>query len=100
MEEEYRRRLREILNLSILENALNVYSLWEYKVYRIYFCKWSYLQNRDEFIRKLKICFLDITDAEITNFIRIYLKALIDYNDNEASKFIFENGTWISKISF
>ena len=53
-----------IVNLSILENALNVYSMWEYKHHRkkIFFER-AYVKNRDEFVRKFRICCPSATDS-------------------------------------
>ena len=53
-----------IVNLSILENALNVYSMWEYKHHRKkFFFERAYVKNRDEFVRKFRICCPSATDS-------------------------------------
>ena len=49
MEQEYGIGLVAIGNLSLFENVLNVYALWQYKRLKNCFQKWLYIQNRDEF---------------------------------------------------
>ena len=101
MENKYAIKSREISELSSFENALNFHSLWEHKFRKkIYFLKWSYVRNRDEFVRKFKIQYPNVTSSEITNFIKIFLRASVGENNNEASDFVFEDGTWISRIFF
>ena len=59
-------------NLSLLENALNVHFLWQYKFMKKRLnLKWAYVQSRDEFVRKFRLRYHSITDEEIENFIRI-----------------------------
>ena len=84
--------LDNIRNLSIFENAFNVYYLWEYKRMKSCFVqKWKYVHNRDEFIRKFKIKYPQITVEEISNFIRIYLPYELAENNYEKSDLFFDN---------
>ena len=48
--------------------------------------KLGYVQNKGNFMRKLKNCYSSMTDSEVFNFIRIYLMSSIDENNFEARK--------------
>ena len=101
MEQEYERKLGKIVNLRLFENALNINALQEYKpLNKCYHQIWAYVQNRDEFIRNLRNCYPSMTDSEVFNFNRIYLKSSIDENNCDASEFVFNDGTQISRICF
>ena len=66
--------------------AMFIYYLWEYKRMKGCFVqKWKYVHNRDEFIRKFNIKYPQITDKEISNFIRIYLRYELAENNHEKS---------------
>ena len=68
-------RLNQIRETAILENALSVYLLYEYKFQDDKVeLKWFYKKCKEEFIRKFKLKFLAADDNEIKNFMRIYLK--------------------------
>ena len=79
----------EIQNLSLLENALAMNNLHEYKKQKWkYTLKWLYVKNKEAFIRKFKERF-DNDKAVLKNFIRIYLKTnklwTIDDNRGETT---------------
>lgn len=60
----YEIKWQTIVNLSILENASNVYSMWEYKHHRKrFFFERAYVKNRDDFVRKFRICYPLATDS-------------------------------------
>ena len=91
-------KLDEIRNQSILENAIDVHFYWEYKHCRkIFYQKWIYVHNRNEFIRKMKIKYPFITADEICNFIKIYLRH--DSTENHYY-FLHEKQVWIRNFGF
>ena len=47
-------RLNQIRETTILENALSMYSLYEYKLKRARQLKWLYRKHKEEFIKKIK----------------------------------------------
>ena len=68
--------LNQIKELTILENALSMYSLYEYKFDEDKVeLKWLYKRHKEEFIRQFKQKFRGAGDDVIKNFIRIYLKS-------------------------
>ena len=72
-------RLNQIKELTILENALSMYSLYECKFEESKVePKWLYKRHKEEFIRKFKQKFPGAGDDKIKNFIRIYLKPTFD----------------------
>ena len=88
-------------NLSLLENALNVHFLWQYKFMKKRLnLKWAYVQSRDEFVRKFRLRYHSITDEEIASFIRIYIMYEPAENDCEQSDLYFEEAYWICRICF
>ena len=83
--------LDDITNLSIFKNACNVYHLWEYKRMKGCFLqKWKYVHNRDAFLRKFKIKYPQITDEEISYFIRTYLCYELAENNYEKCNLFFQ----------
>lgn len=84
-----------------MENALNVYYLWQYKyIKKRHNLKWGYVKKRDEFVTKFRSKYPEITDVEIANFFRIYLKYEPAENNYEKGEFYFDNWIWISRICF
>ena len=53
-----------------------------------------------EFIRKFKTRYSLASESEIFNFIRLYLTASINENNEEASEFSLQNRTWIARTAF
>ena len=77
----YKRTVNEIQEITLFENAIEMYSLYEYKFKKGQFAfKWLYVKNRDKFKRKFKLCYPTATDSEIKNFIQIYLQPVLDDN--------------------
>ena len=101
MEQEYGIRLEAIRNSSLFENNLNVYALWQYKRLKNYhFWKRLYVQNREEFLRKLQVGYPSMTRPEVSNFIRIYLASSIDESNCEVTEYLLNDRIWILKGSF
>ena len=101
MEQEYGIRLEAIRNSSLFENNLNVYALWQYKRLKNYhFWKRLYVQNREEFLRKLQVGYPSMTRPEVSNFIRIYLASSIDESNCETTEYLLNDRIWILKGSF
>ena len=82
MYEIYQEHLDEIRELNLMKNSLNVHYLWQYKfMKKRYNLKLADLKKRDELVRKFRLKHPSITDAEIANFIRIYLQYEPDENN-------------------
>ena len=62
--------------------------------------KWQYVKNWDEFVRKFRILYPEITDCEIANFILIYVQNIIIENRYEKGDFLLNDQTLINKICF
>ena len=83
-------RLNQIKEVTILENALSMYSLYEYKFEEGKVgLKWLYKRHKEEFIRKFKQKFPGAGDDKIKNFIRIYLKPTFDNEKKDLGDFMF-----------
>ena len=66
------KKSKKIKNNSIMENGINIYSLYEYQFKEgNNNLKWLYEQNYNEFVPKFKLDFPKADDGEIKNFIRI-----------------------------
>lgn len=92
------KKSNEIRNQSIFENAIDVCFNWEYRNgYTKPDEKWLFYQNRNEFVRKMKLKFPKITPAEIYNFMKIYLSRN-SYNDSDW--FLKEKKIWIMSLGY
>ena len=58
---------------SLMQIAINIHSLFIYKDRGHFTITELYEKNITEFCRKFKLRFLTVDDAEVENFIRIYL---------------------------
>ena len=87
--------LNQIREKTLLEHALSVHTLYEYKNQEEYpQHKWLYRRNKEEFVRKFKLKFSGLDDNEIKKFRRIYLVPgdfimYTDRNDFRISRIIF-----------
>ena len=64
----------------------------------ICFQKCKYILNRDEFIKKFRIKYLQLSDEEIFGFIRIYLLSKPAENNYEKTDFLFDGRLPINRI--
>ena len=82
--------LDEIKEMTLLENTLEMYSLYENKFEKGKIeLRWLYVKNRDEFVKKIRKKFPTVNDGEKANFIRIYLQPCLDNNNNDLVVFAF-----------
>lgn len=97
----YERTMNEIQEITLFENAIEMYSIYEYKFKKGQFAiKWLYEKNRDEFIRKFKLCYLTATDSKIKNFIQIYLQPVLDDNFHDLGDFSLNDEIRINRLCF
>ena len=64
----------------------------------ICFQKCKYILNRDEFIKKFRIKYLQLSDEEIFGFIRIYLLSKPAENNYEKTDFLFDGRLPLNRI--
>ena len=75
---------------SLLESVINVYDYFEFvKTKGHFYLNWLYYFNREEFLRKMKLRYPTATEAEIKNFIRIYLQPVFDERNNDKGDFFY-----------
>ena len=91
------KKLDDIRNQSLLENATDVHFYWKYKNCRKHFYeKLLYVHDRNELIEKIKIRYPCITDEEIWKFFKLYLC----YHPNENGDHFFLWGKAASDLQF
>ena len=86
-------------NPSLFEIAADVFYLSQYKKLEEHFVQKSkYICSRDEFIKKFRIKYPQMSEEEISNFIRIYLLYEPAENNYKKSDFLFDGRLPLNRI--